>query len=166
MSITDIDEPPPYQDPVGLHGVHLLTCRSIWYDPEKSEPFALGGIYTHLDLPDGSAYPVRLNRMFVYFQLWGDPGEYQLRVRLVRIETDANNEEVEIQLGENAYPREFPLPRICPITGLAYVEEFAYAIGHVPFGVAGIYEYQLWADGIDEPIARERILARERDRNE
>lgn len=64
------DEPPPYRDPVGLHGVHLLTCRSIWYERERSGvAFSLGGVYTHVDLPDGQTFPVLLDRVFVYFQL-------------------------------------------------------------------------------------------------
>ncbi len=57
----------------------------------------------------------------------------------------------------------FPCPTQRPvaISGLKYMEEFAYPIGPVPFREAGLYEYQLWADGFDEPIARERVMARE-----
>jgi hypothetical protein len=116
--------------------------------------FSLGGLHTHLDLPDGRTFPVLLDRVFVYFQLWGDPGEYRLRVRLVRIQMTADGEE-EAQLGADGEPREFPIPTARPVAvpGLNYVEEFAYPIGPVPFREAGLYEYQLWADGTDEPIA-------------
>lgn len=116
-----------------------------------------------MDLPDGQTFPVLLDRVFVYFQLWGDPGEYRLRVRLVRIRTTDDGEEEEVQLGTDGEPREFPLPTARPlaVSGLNYVEEFAYPIGPVPFREPGLYEYQLWADGFDEPVTRERVLARE-----
>ncbi len=158
------DEPPSYRDPVEVHAAHLLTAHTIWYNPERpGAGFGLGGIYTHYDLPDGFSFPVRVERVFVYFQLWGDSGEYRVRIRLVKINETPENELEEIQLGPDGVPREFPLPTERPVTisGLNYVEEVACPIGPVPFREAGVYEYQLWVDGIDEPIARERILARE-----
>lgn len=88
-----------------------------------------------------------------------------MRLRLVRIAADGENEEEEIQLGDDGEPREFPAPDRPPITGsvsgLNFVEEFAVSIGPVWFPMAGVYEYQLWAEGVDEPIAHERVLARE-----
>jgi hypothetical protein len=164
MSTDPTDDPRPYRDPVGLHGAHLLTCHHIWNDPERSGAgFGLGGVYTHFDLPDGQTFPILAEQMWVYFQLWGDVGEYRLRTRLVRIRTTEDDEEEEVQLGPDGEPREFPMPPRRPVlvSGLNYMEEAAYLIGPVPFREAGLYEYQLWADGFDTPIARERVMARE-----
>lgn len=81
----------------------------------------------------------------------------------MRVQTTADGEEEEVQLGTGGEPREFPIPTTRPVavSGLNYMEELAYPVGPVPFREAGLYEYQLWADGTDDPIARERVLARE-----
>jgi len=156
-------EPPPYRDPVGLHGVHLLTCRSIWYEPAKQEAgVGIAGIYIHVEPPDGFQFPFRLDRVFVYFQLFGDVGEYRVRIRLVRLLAGDAGDLEEIQLGIDGSPREFemPTPRPAEISGLNYLDFFTFPIGPVPFREPGLYEYQLWADGFEEPIAREWVLAR------
>lgn len=166
MSEVASDDPPPYRDPIGVHGRHLITCRTLWYDPEKPEAaFGLAGLYAHIEPPEGSNFPQAFSRFFVYFQLWGDPGDYNLRLRLVRIATEGENEGEEIHLGADGQPREFPAPNRDPIpasiSGLNFVDEFALSIGPVVFPMAGLYEYQLWAEGLDEPIATERVQARE-----
>lgn len=163
----DVDEPeeaPPYEDPPKVFGVHFLTCRSIWFDNRRPEMgFGLAGIYTNIEPPDGVPYPILVDRVFIYCQLWGDPGEYRLRVRLVKLDTEAEGEIVESHLGRQGEPREFLMPRGRPavVSGIEYVDEIAFPIHSVPFREPGLYEYQLWADGIDEPIARERVMARE-----
>ncbi len=75
----------------------------------------------------------------------------------------AEDNEVEVQLGRDGSPREFRPPTTRPFefSGLNFVEEFAFPIGLVPFKEAGTYEFQLWVDGLEEPLARERVLARE-----
>lgn len=104
------DEPMSYRDPVGLHGVHLLTCRALWYDAQRTDgAFGLAGIMTHIEPSEEASFPVSLNRVFVYVQLWGDAGEYTLRIRLVRVILE-DDDEVEVQLGMNDEPREYPLP--------------------------------------------------------
>jgi len=161
--MAESDEAPlDYEDPAELRGVHLLTCRRIWFDNQKAEAgFGLAGIITHIVPPEGYQYPFRLDRVFVYSQLWGDAGEYRLRVRLVKIVTSEDDKEEEMHLGPNGNPREFPMPAQRPavVTGLEYVEQVAFPIGPVPFREAGLYEFQLWADGIDQPISRERVFA-------
>jgi hypothetical protein len=52
-------------------------------------------------------------------------------------------------------------PRVIQITGENYVECFAIPLTDVWFAESSAYEFQLWADGFDEPLARERIQARE-----
>ena len=44
--------------------------------------------------------------------------------------------------------------------GLNYLDELAFPIPAVPVPDTGVYEFQLWAEGIDEPVASARILAR------
>ena len=158
------DEPPAYAEPPELHGRHLLTCRTIWYDPRRPEAgFSLGGVYVHVEPPEGDSFPIRLDLVFIYFQLRGDQGEYRLRIRFVSIVVNDDGDEEEIQLGRNGEPREFSMPgtRLVSVSGIEYVEQIVFRIGPIPFADAGLYEYQLWAEGYGKPITRERVLARE-----
>ena len=146
-------------DPV-VYCRHLLICRSVWYDGQKPElGYSLGGIYTTLEPADGLGYPFRLERMFVYAQLWGEDGEYRAHVRLVKIDSVGYDEEVETQLGGGEAPRILPMPTKRPITitGLNYRAEVAFPIFLVPFPEPGIYECQFWIEGIDHPVGQERI---------
>ncbi len=151
-------------DETNLYCPHLLVCRSIWYDGRHTERgFSLGGIFTRVvpDAPEG--FPYLLDRAFAYIQLSGDPGEYHLRIRLVRVEPVGYDEEVEVQLSADGRPREFGIPTQRPATlaGLVPVEEFAFPMESIPFPVSGTYEFQLWVDGIDYQVGRERIEALE-----
>ncbi len=161
---TDSENPSPYLDPPEVHARHLLTFRTLWYDPRHSESgISIGGIYSHVEPPEGTLFPVRFDRIFVYFQLWGDTGDYHPRIRLVKVESGEDNDVLEVQLGRDGNPREFrpPTTRSFEISGLNFVEEFAFPIRFVPFKESGTYEFQLWVDGLEEPLARERVLARE-----
>ena len=74
----------------------------------------------------------------------------------MRIIATEDGEEVEA----DAEPVEWP-PRGVAIPGDNYAEAFGFPLARVPFVEPGVYEFQLWADGFDEPIGRERIEARE-----
>jgi len=143
---------------------HFFLFRTLWYDSMKPElGIAFAGLYSEIAPPDGMSFPIRLDRMFVYFQLWGDVNDYRLWIRLVEISMDEFGAVSVVQLGRDGSPREFrpPTNRPFAISGVNFVEEFAFPIGPVPFRYAGLYEFQLWVDGVEEPIGTERILARE-----
>jgi hypothetical protein len=85
--------------------------------------------------------------------LHGTPGEYLLRVRQVQVNVhDGEESESDLRLFG---PWEVSVP------GENYVECFGLSLPNVSFPEAGVYEFQLWADGFDEPLGRERIQARE-----
>jgi hypothetical protein len=93
------------------------------------------------------------NRIFLLAQLHGTPGDYVLRVRQLQIEvTEDEEEETELRLFG---PWEVAVP------GDNYVECFGLQLNNVFVPEVGVYEFQLWTDGFDEPLARERIQARE-----
>jgi len=152
---------------VELHVAHFLLCRKIWYNNTKPEEgFSLLGVLAHFDLPDGVEYPLRYERLFVYLQLWGETGEYRFRIRLVRIESLGYlgyDEAMEVPLGIGGENKDFhsPFGRPFELTGLNYVDEMALTLESIRINDPGLYEFQLFAEGIDEPLARERILARE-----
>jgi hypothetical protein len=152
-------------EPLQLFADKLVSFRAVWYDHRRpAYGYTLSGIYTHVEPPPGFTFPFRIPKVFIYFQVWGDIGEYRFRIRLVRLSPpNEDNETEDVQLGRHGEPREFPIPTLRPVevTGLNYVDEIPFFLENVPFDTPGIYEYQLWAEGIDRPIARERIQARE-----
>ena len=143
-------------------GSVFLLGRAVWHDPAKPvNPFGLNGIITQIVPPEGMDFPYRVDRLFAYAQLSGDPGEYRLWVRLVRISQPRYDEE-EVQLGIVGEPADFPMPgtRVFEISGLNFVDEIAFPIFRIEFPHPAVYEFQLWATGGDEPISRTRIQAR------
>ncbi len=145
-------------DPNGADGErylvcsNLIACHTLWYDNTNADcGYTLSRVVVHIRAPDG--YPYRLPWLFLYAQLHGAPGEYIVRVRLIEIVV-AEGEEVEQSLRDYG-PWEIAIP------GENYVECYGLKISNIFLAGTGIYEFQLWADGFDGPLARERFEARE-----
>lgn len=133
----------------------LLACHTLWYDNTNSDAgFSLGRLIVHLRPDAGNGFPLRLPRLFLFAQLHGTPDDYLLRVRLTQIEVTDEGEEVLTEHRQYG-PWEIELP------GDNYVECFGLELRNVFIPEAGIYEFQLWADGFDAPLAVERFQARE-----
>lgn len=133
---------------------HFLACHAVRYDDIDADAgYTLERVIVHVRPNDGSGFPFRVDRLFVFAQLHGTAGDYTLRVRLLRIKVIDGEEVVETR-------RDFA-PRTVAISGENYVECFALPLTDVWFPEPGVYEFQLWAEGFDEPVGRERILARE-----
>jgi hypothetical protein len=133
---------------------HFIACHAVKYDNEDADAgCTLERVIVHVRPPDANGFPFRVPRMFVFAQLHGPHGDYALRVRLHRIGV-IDGEEVA------ATWRDFG-PWTVSITGENYVECFALPLTDVWFSEPSVYEFQLWVDGDDEPLARERIQARE-----
>src|ERR1051326_4201751 len=124
-----------------------------WYDNTNADcGYSLGRVIVHVR-PGSGGFPIRIPRLFLYAQLHGVSGEYIVRVRFVRVEVSEGGE-VEHRLRDYG-PWEIAIP------GENYVECYGLAITNVFLAGAGIYEFQLWADEFDGPLARERFEARE-----
>jgi hypothetical protein len=137
---------------------HLLVCRTIWFDPSKpDEDFSLGRLVVRLTAASADHFPLKVARLFVFAQVYGTPGEYPVFLRLVRIDRNAVGEEVEFSLGRDDEPLDFRLPRPVVVSGLQLVDSFAVPLDNVTFPTAGLYEFQLWRDGGEEPLASERL---------
>lgn len=141
---------------------HLLVCRNIWYSGNPDDGFSLGHVIVHLRPEAGMGFPVRFDRLFVFAQVFGLPGEYPYRIRLVRIGMTDYGEEVELQIGPGGQPRDFIPKRPLVVSGEDFVDAIAVPLVGVAIREPGVYEFQLWVDGRDdEPLARERVEARE-----
>ncbi len=81
-------------EPPHLVCSHLLACHTLWYDNTNADSgYSLGRVIVHVRPDDGGGFPFRLFRFFLFAQLHGTPAEYVVRVKLVRIEVDAEQEE-------------------------------------------------------------------------
>ena len=146
--------PPDPTDEPEVACRHLLVCRTLWYDPgNPDDGYSLGRVVVNVRPGDGGAGPYVVPRLFAYTQLFGTVGDYDARVRMVRVDRDEDGDEVS---GESAEWGPWP----SPITGLDLVESHGFVLMGVPFDGPGVYEFQLWVDGFDEPVGRERIEAR------
>lgn len=150
----DAFDPEGADDSRNLVCAHFIACHGVRYDDVDADAgCTLERVIVHVRPRDASGYPFRVPRMFVFAQLFGTPGDYVLRVRLLRISVTDDEEVVQTR-------RDFA-PQAVAITGENYAECFALALTDVWFAEPGVYEFQLWVDGFDDVLARERIQARE-----
>ncbi len=142
--------PEPF-DPPSVHCRHLLVCRGFWYDPGKpGGKHSLGQMVVNLHNPDGSDDPFVEPRLFVCCQLFGTVGDYNLRIVFAEVLADENGDETERAVKRWG-------PWLVPVTDLDLVETHGLLLPRVPFDGPGVYEFQLWADGFDAPLAAERV---------
>jgi hypothetical protein len=143
--MTESDDP-------NLRCAHFIACHTLWYDSANLDAgYSLGRVIVQLRPPASDVFAFTVPRLFLYAQLWGTLDEYTLRIRLVRAEDEDDPDAPEFG------------PWDVALVGDVYVEAFGFSLTQVPFAEPGVYEFQLWADGFDEPIGRERIEVRERD---
>jgi len=146
------------EDEADVYCRHLLFCRTVWLDATRTDDgFSLGKSLIQLGPADGGEYPLVLDRIFACAQLHGRSGEQTVRLRLVRIPDDEDDE--GIQLGKAGAPREYG-PWDIELIGEEFVESFAFPVVRVRFDDPGVYEFQLRLDSLPTPVGRERLLLR------
>jgi hypothetical protein len=133
---------------------HFIACHTVRYDDvDEDAGYTIERVIVHVRPDDANGFPARQPRLCLFAQLFGTPGDYTLRVRLLRLRVNDDEEAV-------ATRRDFG-PWTVQISGEHYVQCFAMALTNVWFPEPGVYEFQLWVDGFDDPLGRERIQARE-----
>lgn len=143
-------DPTPYDSPA-VFCRHLLICRTLWYDAANPDDgYSLARIVVNVRPPTGSDGQFVEPRLFAYVQLCGTVGEYEARLKLVQVTVDDAGDELERELAEWG-------PRLIPVTGIDLAESYALELRSVWFDGPGLYEFQFWLDGFDEPLAAERV---------
>ena len=141
-------------EPLAVWCPRLIACHAVRYDATDADAgCTLERAIVHVRPSDGRGFPFRVPRMCLFAQLFGTPGDYTLRVRLLRIRV--------IEGEEVVLARRELLPWAVEVSGENFVECFAMPLTDVWFTEPSVYEFQLCADGFDEPLARERIEVRE-----
>jgi hypothetical protein len=140
-------------DEAELHCRHFLACRFFWHDDKRG--YSLSSLIITVAPEVGDDYPFLEPRVFLYLQLFGAPGDYILRLRLVKIDLTDYGEEVEQIVEERG-------PWRIQVSGDEFVESCVFELkGGLGIQEPGVYDLGIWIDGEDALLASERILARE-----
>jgi hypothetical protein len=140
-----------------LHCARLLACGGIEADVTNPDAgYTLRNVLVHVRPADRGGLPFMTPIIWLFAQLYGDPGEYTLRVRMVAIDQDEDGEAVEVGVPAEFGPWDIEMPGEGN-----YVECFGLPLEDVWFPAPGVYEFQLWADGVEGMLYNERVEARE-----
>ena len=133
---------------------NLIACRAIGYDNTNADAgYSLSGVLVHVRPLSSAGFPFVVARQCLFAQVFGTAGEYVVRIRQVRIEAGDEDEMNAVEMTDFG-------PWNILIPGDSYVECFGFALTDAQYPVAGVYEFQLWADGFDHPLGSERVQAR------
>ena len=123
----------------------------LWYDPEKpDEGHSLGRVVVTVRPPEGVVGPFVVPRLFAYFQLHGDIGDYTAWISMVQVEITDDGDEVDRPVTQWG-------PQTAPVSGLEYVDGQGMILNVVPFDGPGVYEFRLWLAECDDVVAMERV---------
>lgn len=130
---------------------HLILCRTIWYDAgNPDEGYSLGRVVVTLRSGETDEELV-LPRLFAFIQLFGEPAEYDVRIRLFRVDRGEDDDLTEVAAW-GPWPYE--------VTGFELVESRGVELRRVPFPEPGLYEFQVWIDGQTNAAGWERVEVR------
>lgn len=152
--MADEQDAPESDDPPEVFCRHLILCRTIWFTGDLDDGFSLGRLVVHLRPLDHQFPFLCTNHFFLFAQLFGTPGEYTVRARLVPITIDVDGEEVD---GDATDYGPWPIA----LYGEEFVEGFAFPIHRLPFAAPGVYELRLSIDEIGGWSVGERVEVRE-----
>jgi hypothetical protein len=126
---------------------HVLICDSVHHDATSpGQSYTLKGLMNWLMPQDEFGYPLVVERIVLFAQVWGSRAEHRLTIDLVRLE---ENDEVWVA---SFGPRSFP------VYGNEFVESQKWTLHQVCFPIPGLYEFRLFVDNQDSVSSSERIL--------
>lgn len=126
---------------------HLLLCDSVQHDPSApGHSYSVNGLINWLMPEDEYGYPLVVERIVIFAQVWGTRAEHSLTIDLIRIE---ENDDVRIA----TYG-----PMTFPVYGNEFVENRKWTLHQVGFPIPGLYEFRLFVDGQVEAALSERLF--------
>lgn len=136
-----------------VYARRLTICRAVDYNPFDPEaPYTLRGVVNYIRPEDDYGYPLCVETLWIYAELYGEPGRYYARALLTRVDDDGEDVGRPVTLFDQR-------PAVARLG--AFVSGVRFRLSHVVFGTPGVYEFRLLLDGFDEPLASERVLLRE-----
>jgi hypothetical protein len=56
---------------------HLIACEDVLYDPGRPDaPYSIRGVFASIRPPDDFGYPLTIEIIWLFVQLFGEPGRY------------------------------------------------------------------------------------------
>lgn len=133
-----------------IHARHLLVCREVVYDPLDGEtPYSLRGLLTKLRPDDDYGYPWCVEQVYLFAQLYGEPGRYMARIELVPLREDGADARPPVSIYG-------PVP--VRVRDGSFVDGVWFTLARTPFDAPAVYEFRLLLDGYPDPLAAEYIL--------
>jgi hypothetical protein len=131
---------------------HLLICEVVHHDPFRPDrSYSLERIVNWLCPEDEYGYPLVVEKLMLFAQVWGDRKDFELRIDLVRLDSDDDSGQL-IQRFEN---------RHLTVHGNEFVETKRWILHQVSFPEPRVYEFRLIIPDSTESLASERILLQE-----
>lgn len=135
-----------------LYARHLLLCDFIHHNPFRpGRSYSLEGVVNWLRPEDEYGYPLIIERLMLFTQIWGERGDYESRVDLFQLDDDYGTGQLIRSFG----------PRILTIHGNEFVETKGWLLHQVAFPNPGVFEFRLMAMNQPEPVVSERLYLRE-----
>ena len=132
-----------------LSARHLLVCEEvIAHETDAKTLYSLENLVITVGLTPPK-FPFCIEKLHLFFQLFGTPGEYSVWFDLVFVD--------DIQRTTTRVCK-CP-PRTLNVLPDSFVTAFGVPVFHLIFDRPGTYEFRLWVEGFDGPLLEERILA-------
>lgn len=134
-----------------LHARHLLICQQVLYDPFRpGAGYSLREFVVFIRPNDDIGYPITVESLVLFAQVFGDAGPYAFWLDLYLVEGDGDDQLIST---------------FGPIPGLVregrFVDALTIPLWNVPFPKPGVYEFRLRRDDISEPLIDERLLLKD-----
>ena len=136
------------EDDLEIGARNLMLCRQVTYDTNDiTAPYSLHHVLTRFRRSVSTSALVT-HPIYLYVEFFGQPGEYEIWIDLVEIGYDGDSGGIEVT--------SFGPFDLTVLSGTFVCSRF-YCLKRVPFPGAGIFEFQLRAAGIFEPLTTHRI---------
>jgi hypothetical protein len=138
-------------DGVELNARHLLVCREVLHDPfQPGAAYSLKGLVVSFQPADDIGYPMTVESLVLFAQVYGDAGRFVFWVDLYEILDDADDRLI------STYG-----PTVGVVREGRFIDALTIPVWNVPFPRPGVYEFRLRRDAVVEPMISERLLLKD-----
>jgi hypothetical protein len=139
-------------DSLGMR--HLIVCDDVIHNPAApGRSYSLKNLVNWMRPEDDYGYPLTVEGIMVYSQVWGDKGDYPIWVAIVRLAGDVGEVEDE-QVGYYG-------PWSLTIFENEFVETVYWQMHQITFPMPGVYEIRVMMENGSE-LGSVRIALKEK----
>jgi hypothetical protein len=128
----------------------MVDDKANFWKWQLTEPLSV------VAFPPGVSANFDVERLWIYAQFAGAIGEFDLNVRMQRIQMDAGKEVAEKPINEKSDSCKIDFQNLDRL----WTRDFAYEWIKVPFDTPGIYRFSVWSNYVQLPgvTAELRVL--------